>query len=491
MTTLLPDHRRAFVRELQEMELRLMRLCAQEPSWLAPSDESVLRWALSFARISAVEVVAGEGVPCVVDIGHTTDPYRRQIHDALWPAMMHGRIHRDGVRTQIPLLGSLVAAERASLLKLYAGRLPAASLDRATRKRPLALVLGGGGGVGYVYIGAFAALDEAGIVPSLISGTSMGAVLAAFRARTRELRLGNVRSLLQRLSWRKVFRLLEMEARFGLPATLKLALREVVGHEFRTGEGNDRRYLRLNELEIPIRVCVGGVRGDLRALRQHASPSLHTLQNWVGSGTRSMLAARSSIATIGTALTELLRRPVEAIYLGGDDMTRDFDVLDAVGFSAALPGLIHYDIVRDDPRMVELCTRMMHARDVQYLVDGGVVDNLPAREAWRAVQSGACVDRDPFVLALDGFSPRLSTKTLPFLPLMRVAVETSKAGREAAHIVVDFKNVLSPLAVVPSPHEFVRAVEWGREELLPLLPVLRKMIGPIPDPPMLHAGTSP
>jgi hypothetical protein len=66
---------------------------------------------------------------------------------------------------------------------------------------------------------------------------------------------------------------------------------------------------------------------------------------------------------------------------------------------------------------------------------------------------------------------------------MRIAAENSRAGREQSHLVVTFKGVLSPLAVVPSPAEFLRAVENGRREMSPFVPLIRKMIGPIPDPP--------
>jgi predicted acylesterase/phospholipase RssA len=103
------------------------------------------------------------------------------------------------------------------------------------------LVMGGGGGTGYVYVGAMAVLDEAGLVPSLIAGTSMGSILGAFRARIKGLDLSNIRGLLARLSWKKVFRLFETGSRFGLPATLKLYLREVIGQEFeREGAASSR-----------------------------------------------------------------------------------------------------------------------------------------------------------------------------------------------------------------------------------------------------------
>ena len=37
--------------------------------------------------------------------------------------------------------------------------------------------------------------------------------------------------------------------------------------------------------------------------------------------------------------------------LGADEETALFDPIDSVGFSPAIPGLLHYDITRDDPAM--------------------------------------------------------------------------------------------------------------------------------------------
>jgi hypothetical protein len=464
------------VRELQQMEDVLMRASVADPSWLAAHDEAALRWALSLARISAVNVLASEGTPDVVEIHHATNAYRTQLHAALERCVdvrAQAVTSRDGVRAQIGHIRALAAEERRSLLALFGNRMPARALDRCTRKRPLALALGGGGGTGYVYVGAMAVLDEAGIVPSLMAGTSMGALLAAFRCRQRDFSLGNMRLLLSRLSWKKVFRLFETDSRFGLPATLKLYLREVIGHEFE----RDGRFLRLCDLEIPLRVTLAGlVDGPASSAPDQYA---HLLDDAVG----DVRALRARAGTIARALGEMTRQPVRAIYVGGDEMTRDFDVLDAIGFSSAVPGVIHYDILRDDPRMVELVAALMKREGVFRLVDGGLADNLPAREAWRAVQSGACGDRDPFVLALDAFAPQLTTRHLLFLPLMRIAAENTRKGREIAHMTVTFKNVLSPLTVVPTPAEFLRAVENGRKEMEPHVAFIRKMIGPIPDPP--------
>lgn len=494
-----PDQRRLFVRELARIELELMKALVSDPTWLAPHDESVLRWALSLARISVVQVLAHEGDPALVDVGPACDAFRRTLFHMLDPCVTADAIARDGVRAQMPHIRSLLKNERRAVLLLFGDQLPAGALDRATRRRPLALAMGGGGGTGYVYIGALGVLDEAGISPSLIAGTSMGALLGAFRARTRHFSLGNVRQLLARLSWKKVFRFFDTESRFGLPATLKLSLREVIGHEFLVDDdgnsqsvSNDpahapdtahaareggKRFMRMSEMAIPLRITIAGlVQGERPADVQAYAHLLKDVDDVRG--------LRSRAKALTRAFTEISRQPVRALYIGGDALTREFDVLDAIGFSSSVPGVIHYDILRDDPRMTALVTEMMRQEGVFRLVDGGLADNLPAGEAWRAVHDGAVVgERDPFVLALDAFAPQLTTRHLLFLPLMRIAAENSRAGREHSHLVITFKGVLSPLAVVPSPSEFLRAVENGKREMAPYVPLIRKMIGPIPDPP--------
>jgi predicted acylesterase/phospholipase RssA len=465
------------------MEMVLMRASVAEPSWLAPHDEAALRWALSLARVSAITVLPSEGASGtgdVVDIDHATNAYRTQLHALLHNVVDETRVlSRDGVRQQIGAVRALAAEERASLLRLFGNRMPAKALDRCTRRRPLALVLGGGGGTGYVYVGAMATLDEAGLVPNIIAGTSMGAIIGAFRCKQRDFSLGGIKSLLQRLSWRKVFKLFETGSRFGLPATLKLYLREVIGHEFEKTDG-DGGFLRLDELHIPLRVTIAGiVQGPQQTERELVDKYAHLLDDAVA----DVRTLRTRATSIARALQEISRQPVRPIYVGGDELTKGFDVLDAIGFSSAVPGIIHYDILRDDPRMVALCEELVRREGVFRLVDGGLADNLPAREAWRAVQSGAVGERDPFVLAMDAFAPQLTTRHLLFLPLMRIAAENSRAGRQVAHATLTFKHVLSPLSVVPSAAEFMRAVDNGRKETEPHVQFVRKMVGPIPDPP--------
>ena len=183
-------------------------------------------------------------------------------------------------------------------------------------------------------------------------------------------------------------------------------------------------------------------------------------------------------------LLELTRRPLKAIYLGSDELSREFDVIDAVGFSTAIPGVFHYDITPGDKRMAELVDALMKRQGVYRLLDGGWVDNLPSESAQLAVQEKVGCGRDPFVLALDGFAPNFQRHWL-FMPLMQMAAQNSRRGREVAHRTITYKGVLSPLTVVPTKEELLRALNNGIEETKPHIPFIRKMVGPIDDPPFL------
>src|SRR5690348_4206262 len=60
---------------------------------------------------------------------------------------------------------------------------PATGTGRRSRRsimsRRIALVLGGGGLKGFAHIGVLRALEERGIVPDVLAGTSIGALIAA------------------------------------------------------------------------------------------------------------------------------------------------------------------------------------------------------------------------------------------------------------------------------------------------------------------------
>ena len=180
------------------------------------------------------------------------------------------------------------------------------------------------------------------------------------------------------------------------------------------------------------------------------------------------------------AITEFFTRPevLVKIHLGADDETREFDALDAAGFSSAVPGVIHYDVLRDDARMRGLLDHLFEERGVFRLIDGGFVDNVPAKAAWKAVHKGHIGTRNAFILALNGFAPKLTTPL--WLPLERLAELTVASNRPYAHLFKDFRKTLSPLELVPSVEMLTRAIEMGRRQMTDDVPFLSRMMAPLP-----------
>ncbi|MDA0712697.1 MAG: patatin-like phospholipase family protein [bacterium] len=464
---------RVFVNELAEIEILLVRLLTDDADWLVAGDESVLRWALSLARVSAVENDE-EFKPKVIEIGHATDVYRQQLFNLLKPFIAENKIvDKAGIGGAISSLRTLVINERKELIDLYRQSLSEKSLDDAVRSRPLALALSGGGGTSFVFIGAFTELEKAGIVPSVITGTSMGALLGAYRARNIKFNLDGLINILAALSWDKVAKPLHLASNFGIPATFKLYFREVFGAEFK----KDKQFYRISDLEIPFRATVSGV----AHIEGQPDPDFESYGHLLDDIEAKVSAFRSKEKGIIRILRDLAAKPLVPIYIGSDALTQDFDVLDAVGFSAAVPGLFHYDIDIENKRMMDLTAKLMQDYGVVRLFDGGFVDNLPALEAKEAIQSGITKVRDPFVLALDGFAPNLHRHWM-FLPLMRIAAEHSKVGYKTANLAITYKHVLSPLNLFPSIKELERAVDNGVKETSLHIPFIKKMLGPIPKP---------
>jgi hypothetical protein len=180
------------------------------------------------------------------------------------------------------------------------------------------------------------------------------------------------------------------------------------------------------------------------------------------------------------AIAEFTARPdiLTRVHLGADEGTEEFDALDAAGFSSAVPGVIHYDVFRDDPRMHSLLTQYMGDHGIARFIDGGLVDNVPARAAWRAVHKGEIGTRNAFILALNGFSMKLTTPL--WLMLERIAEVNVSRNRPWAHLVHDFRRTLSPLVIVPTVEQLLEAVQLGRTALAWDMQVIARVMAPLP-----------
>ncbi|HEX9309088.1 MAG TPA: patatin-like phospholipase family protein [Anaeromyxobacter sp.] len=461
------DALRALVRPFEDAEAALVRAIVSSPPFLSDADEAGLRYALNLARTGRIRTADGADV----DLGAFLAPYRDELRPAATSlAAPRGFAHADAGRL-VPNAVAHARAWRARVLAGFAGKLTASALDREVCEKALVLVCGGGGGVAWSYLGAFALLEQYGLVPRFLAGTSMGAVLLLFRARRIRWHPDDVSDAMRGLSFRTLFRFLHGESRYGLPAAMRLYLRAGIGDFLK---GPDGHPLTLGQLAVPLVVAVTGIRNG--ALPRDPSYYEHLL-DLGGEEPRANVLSRI-VSEVFQAIGELIvqRDRFARVYLGADDETREFDAIDAVGFSSALPGVIHYDVVRDDERMHALLRALLDRHDLFRLVDGGLVDNLPARAAWGAVQRGAIGTRNGFVLALEGFGPKL-TQPLWF-GLEQLAAQNVAWNRPFIHHHRSFQRVLSPLEVVPDEAELQRAIQAGKAELHPDMPFVARMCRP-------------
>ncbi len=464
------DTLRAQVRPFEEAEVSLVRAVVSSPAWLSEPDEAALRYALNLARLGVVRAPDGTDV----DLSQLLAPYREDVAAiAVPPLTRPGGVDREAIARAVPNLAAHARAWRARIALFVQGRLPPAALDREVCEKALVLVCGGGGGVAWSYLGAFALLEQYGLVPRLLSGTSMGAVLLLFRARRTRWNGDDVADALRGLSFKSLFRFLQGESRYGLPAAVRLYLRAAIG-DFLVGP--DGHPLTLGQLAIPLVVAVTGIRAG--ALPRDPSYYEHLL-DLHGREPRPSAIARLA-SEVFRAVGELIvqKDRLARIHLGADEETRAFDAIDAVGFSSALPGVIHYDVLRDDERMHRLLGALLERHDVARLADGGLVDLLPARAAWATVQSGAIGTRNAFVLALEGFGPKLSQPL--WFGLEQLAAQNVARNRPFVHHLRSFQRVLSPLEVVPDEAQVQRAVQAGKAELHPDMGLVARMCRPFP-----------
>ncbi|MBI5549271.1 MAG: patatin-like phospholipase family protein [Deltaproteobacteria bacterium] len=455
---------------LEQKEVVLVRALLKQPTLLDGRAEAAVRTAISLAHLQRIRVGAVD-----VDVEPVVQPLRDETLKLLDVAGVRpGNVPApEKLRPVATILRDLSVRTLELLHQHGAGRIPPELIDREVRERQLVIAAGGGGGVGYVYLGAFKLLEECGLKPALIAGTSIGAILGAMRARSLRYDTGEVLNMVRGVSWGRLFHLLSMESRYGLPAALRLYLRAAFSKHF---EHHDGRAYTLADLPIPLVVPVSGIRAGVLPRPLEFYEKL--LDGVLALPTPFRLARK--IPQIVAALIELFQisERLDPIYLGLEPGTEAFDVLDAAGFSSALPGVIHYDVVRQDERMHAVLGELFARRELFRLADGGFVDNVPARAAWRAVHEGRIGTRHAFIVALDGFAPRLSTPAWVALQQL-VQVQVQKSC-EWAHLYKPFTGTLSPLEVVPGIPSFIKMLERGKQALSSDLPFIQCMMQPLP-----------
>lgn len=462
---------------LQRMEVRFIDALLEHPDVLNRTTQHRIRYAIAFAALDEFQPGAARKG------GRTDHPdirvrsprltrFRKQVIEVLGRILLQVEDERERLEAAADVVERWMDSlekTRDEVLEKYADDFSPRHLDQELGIKTLVTVAGGGGGSAYSYIGAWDALQDAGLVPAYVIGSSMGAILGLFRARNKVGDFGAYMEIAKSMRSEIVFRYVSLRTRFGFPGIARLFLRAGIGSAFTRDDGEE---MLLTDLEIPYDAVVAGVRRG--ALGE--SPEQYARSHRLRDDKRlKTLQLRARIVTQLVRMIGFINpRVVEEIIIGGDELTRDFNAIDAAGFSAAIPGLLHYDMTRDDPHMEAILQNVIERDDVVALVDGGVANNVPVRPAWRQIQEGRIGTRNVYFLAFDCFHPQMGFGHLWLQPVTRIIGLQVALNERYAHQRVEFLPTLSPLNLLPKPEELDRAARWGRNQIAAELPRLQK-----------------
>lgn len=466
---------------LQQMERALVRAHLQVPGVLTEEEVRRLRYVISFARLTVFEPGAarrGQRGRGDVDVAAEVQPWRERVVEALRAPLRHEQDPERrllGARDALADLAPAMDEERRRLLDAHRDDFTEAELDAEVGLRSLVLVMGGGGGAGYVYIGAMKALVEAGRDPHYIVGGSMGAILGGIMARKLPVPIDDYIEFAYSLTYRGLLGPEPRTRRHGLVSLFSLRYAEFAADLFRRPDG---QQMRMADLEIPFDCVVSGIHEQLFARlparfrhEELARVQLRALPM------RPIGLSRAVVSRLWQVASFIDSRVVKPLVVGGDELTEQFDVVDAQSFSAAIPGVLHHETRSE--RMVPLIDRWMAEKKVAALVDGVAASNVPIELAWRRLRDGRIGTRNGVVLALDCFHPQWDPRHLWLTPITRaVQVQMVRNAPYADHLL-RMTPTLSATNLAPTRERMDQAIAWGEASMAAALPLLEALLEPV------------
>ncbi len=460
----------------QRLERELVALTLAHPEVLDAATLQRLRYLLNFARLTRFEPRVALGAPAGArpDVAVRQDliaPLRARVLAALAgsgvPNEGAPRVHHAGevVGRELPALDRA----RRTVLFHHAEDFSARELDAEVGNKVLVNVNGGGGGCGYVYIGAWRTMDEAGLpAPAYLVGSSIGALLGAFRAVHRDADYEPYLRFAVDTRPGAIFRPPSAGRRHGVQGLLDLDLRPVDPYLCHA----DGTPKRIRDMEIPYDVVVAGVRRTALDRLQREGP----VPPEAPAGQRfSQKLAWRMVKAAG--YVSPLR--VKGVVLGADDCTREFNVRDAMGFSSAIPGVLHYEAPEDDARTHGMLGDLRERHGLSGIVDGGAASNVPVKIAWKQVQEGRIGTRNAFYLAFDSFAPQFRAAHAWLAPVTAAIQLQQPANRPYTDAMVKFSPTLSAVNLLPNQAHLDQALAWGEAQVQPVLPLVQKMLEPV------------
>ena len=204
------DRLRELRAPVDDLEAAVVRQSLAHPGELHDDAVDALRYVIRFAKLQVVRNRHGEDV----DLGEANAAHAWKVRNALAPHLL-AEPSLWGAMRVMPELVRDTRDRRRRILEHFP--LDRESLEAEVCHRPLVVVLGGGGGAGYGYAGAWTLMHRRGLQPELIAGTSMGALMSLFRSRRKFFDGAPLIAAARRLTWERVFRVLQVESRYGLP----------------------------------------------------------------------------------------------------------------------------------------------------------------------------------------------------------------------------------------------------------------------------------
>ncbi len=414
-----------------------------------------------------------EGVD--VDVSDDVDGLRRWMIESVIPMLPEGdEPHVESLREIAPVVALRVEQARESMLERHVNDFGAEALDNELRQKRLVLVLGGGGGSGLVHLGTFALLKELGFTPELIVGSSMGSVMGLMRAIDRSYDPVSVAMAFPKsVDYNTIFRPFSGFSRFGFPGAFHLNIMRLAREVFEQLLGHSMP--RFDELPIRLEIVTTGVRKgfrfDDREYEQSSDLSL------------TPLALRRKLKLFFGAVRQLSKNPrlLTQVVFGAEDGTEHFPVIEAAGFSCAVPGLLNYDIFHDDPDTVGPLEQLFDRHQLLRLCDGGVINNVPSKVAWESVQRGSIGVRNTHIMAFDAFAPLSKGRNLIWIPIQQIARPAVVANMPYSSYHKTFRNPPSPLQIlVNSYSKLKQIIQDAREELEADVPYIRESLQELP-----------
>ncbi len=459
-------------------EVSLARDRALRPHRLSPIQYDQVRYLINFARLTRFRPGCAGRIGQMTSIRHDVDltqeltVFRTRVHRVLSGAFSGSYISYHQLLNGVLRIWPDLVNIRRQVITQHGDEMTEEELDAEVCRKTWVSVAGGGGGAGYVYIGAYAEMNDAGLEPGYIVGSSIGSIMGLFRARDVKPDFQRMLDLAYAMKWDNIFRAISVKRRYGLPGLLRLFLRAGISSFFTKPDGAP---MRLTDLGIPYEAVVAGIpKGALREsideFEQHLHPFSHKVPAW---------QLRANVAKQLIKLVAYMNPLLcKELTIGADETTREFDAVDAAGFSSAVPGILHYDVTRDDPHMHDILSELMRREELAALVDGGVANNVACRTAFLRVLDGNIGTRNVFILGYDCFAPKY-TQDLYLHGIMRIIQLQVALNRPFSGTVIEFPKTLSPLNLVPARSQIDWAVSEGRRVMRKEMPWIRILMSPV------------